>query len=256
MEKLSLSTLVEYLNQYLEPEPIEDDSVNGLQVPGGDLVGRVAVATDASLEVFEEMVQRDCDFLFVHHGLFWRYRKEDRITPLMKTKLKFLFDHNLSLYASHLPLDIHPRSGNNQKLFDLLGLREPQPMGRYKALKIGLMGIVPAQGISFEEFSARVEKRLGGAVQSFNFATGRVKRVALITGGGQNGLYEAKECGFDTFITGEMSHYMYHVAKENQVNVILAGHYLTETLGPQAVGEHICERFGLEFEFLDFPTGL
>ncbi len=256
MAMIELSTLVEYLNHYLEPQPIADDSVNGLQVPGADEVTKVAVATDASLEVFEEAVRRDCNFLFVHHGLFWRYRREDRISPLMKTKLKFLFDQNLSLYASHLPLDIHPRCGNNQKLFEILGLRESQPMGEYKGSPIGLMGTVPGGGIAFDEFVKKLEIGLGKACRSYAFAQGPVKRAALITGGGQSGLYEAQKLGFDTFITGEMNHYMYHVAKENEINVILAGHYQSETLGPKAIGEHLEDRFGLSFEFLDFPTGL
>ena len=31
---------------------------------------------------------------------------------------------------------------------------------------------------------------------------------------------------------------------------------MTETVGVQALGEHLRERFGVEFEFVDMPTGL
>jgi putative NIF3 family GTP cyclohydrolase 1 type 2 len=38
--------------------------------------------------------------------------------------------------------------------------------------------------------------------------------------------------------------------------VIYGGHYTTETVGVQALGHHLAERFDLEFEFVDLPTGM
>ena len=43
---------------------------------------------------------------------------------------------------------------------------------------------------------------------------------------------------------------------ESGINVIYAGHYATETLGVQEIGKWLAERFGVEWEFLDHPTGL
>ena len=40
------------------------------------------------------------------------------------------------------------------------------------------------------------------------------------------------------------------------LNVVFAGHYATETLGVQALASHLAERFELEWEFHDHPTGL
>jgi putative NIF3 family GTP cyclohydrolase 1 type 2 len=39
------------------------------------------------------------------------------------------------------------------------------------------------------------------------------------------------------------------------MNVVFAGHYATETLGVQALGDHLAQTFGLETVFLDVPTG-
>lgn len=252
---MQLQTLVEYLNNFLEPEPIKDVSINGLQVPGCNIVNKIAVATDASMDTFKGAVAKNCNFLFVHHGIFWNYNREDRITPLKKKKLKFLFDNDLSLYASHLPLDLHPSCGNNQQLFELLGLNNRQEMGYYQGVPIGIMGTVSSP-VSFAEFSNFVETRLADKVKKFHFNNQPVRKVAMITGQGQSGIVEAETAGFDTFITGEMNHYMYHVAKELCVNIILAGHYRTETLGPLAIGRHLKQRFDLNFEFLEFPTEL
>lgn len=252
---MQLEDLVNYLNDYLEPETVKDVSVNGLQVPGDDVVKKIAVATDASLDSFEAAVEKNCNFLFVHHGIFWNYNRENRITPIQKKKLKFLFDNGLSLYASHLPLDLHPICGNNQKLFELIGLKNRKTMGFYQGVPIGLMGDLEVP-VPFSDFCIDLENKLNDEVKSFQFSDKPVNKIAMITGQGQSGIPEAETAGFDTFITGEMNHYMYYVAKELNLNIILAGHYRTETLGPIAIGDHLKSKFGLNYEFLEFPTGL
>mgnify|MGYP001445719298 FL=1 len=252
---MQLEELVKYLNGYLEPEPIKDVSINGLQVPGDEVVTKIAVATDASMDSFEAAVEKNCNFLFVHHGIFWNYNRENRITHAKKRKLKFLFDNGLSLYASHLPLDLHPICGNNQKLFELIGLSNRKSMGFYQGIPIGLMGTLE-KSVSFSEFCIDLEDKLNDKVKSYKFSDKPVTKIAMITGQGQSGIPEAETAGFDTFITGEMNHYMYYVAKELKLNIILAGHYRTETLGPIAIGEHLKSKFGVNYEFLEFPTGL
>lgn len=62
--------------------------------------------------------------------------------------------------------------------------------------------------------------------------------------------------GLDTFITGEGTHHTYHEAMELGVNLVLAGHYATETLGVRAIGDRLVDQFDVESLFLDFPTGL
>jgi putative NIF3 family GTP cyclohydrolase 1 type 2 len=45
-------------------------------------------------------------------------------------------------------------------------------------------------------------------------------------------------------------------AEELGMNLILGGHYATETFGVKALAVHLSERFKLSWEFLNFPTGL
>ena len=253
---VELEKIVEHLNELLEPEPIDDVAVNGLQVPGGISVNNIAVSTDATMDVFHEAIARNCDFLFVHHGIFWTYNREDRITPRRKEMLKLLFENNLSLYASHCPLDIHPDFGNNRGVFDLLGLNNQQPMGNYRGRNLGLMGTPEDGRIPLDLLVQRLELGIGDKVKVLQFHDQPVRKVAIITGQGQFGLKEAETMGFDTFVTGEINHYVFHEAKELKTNVILAGHYRSETLGPKSIGKHLHAKFDLPWEFLDFPTGL
>ena len=69
-------------------------------------------------------------------------------------------------------------------------------------------------------------------------------------------LEQAASAGADLLITGELTHVMFHCARELGVKVLAFGHYATEIVGPQALMRHVGGKFPLELSFLDFPTGL
>jgi putative NIF3 family GTP cyclohydrolase 1 type 2 len=83
-----------------------------------------------------------------------------------------------------------------------------------------------------------------------------VERVAIVTGAASYLLAEARERGISTLVTGEGPHHAFFDAEEWELNLIYAGHYATETVGVQALGEHLRRQFPLEFQFFDHPTGL
>lgn len=45
-----------------------------------------------------------------------------------------------------------------------------------------------------------------------------------------------------------------NVARETGTHFIAAGHYATERLGIQALGEHLQDHFGIQVEFIDIPN--
>ena len=61
--------------------------------------------------------------------------------------------------------------------------------------------------------------------------------------------------GFDTYVTGEVSHAGLPLMEELRVNVIFGGHYATETLGLKALAGWLASRFDLETRFIPLPTG-
>jgi putative NIF3 family GTP cyclohydrolase 1 type 2 len=60
----------------------------------------------------------------------------------------------------------------------------------------------------------------------------------------------------DIFITGEAPYWAAVAAEELEMNLLVGGHYATETFGVKALAAHLSEHFKLAWEFLDFPTGL
>jgi dinuclear metal center YbgI/SA1388 family protein len=229
-----------------------DESANGLQIEGRTTVRRVGLAVDACEYVFRKAAEKEIDFLFVHHGLIWGGLKS--VQGVMRKRIKALFDSEISLYACHLPLDWHPKYGNNVRLLQLLSIKKMGEFGNYHGKNISYWG-KSATELSLEEFTARIDKTLGTRSSVISFGK-KVRTVGVVSGGGWFAINEAEKYGIDTFLTGEPSHSAYTLAEEMKVNLIFAGHYATETPGVKAVGEALKKRFGLEVEFIDHPTGL
>ena len=67
----TLQKVVDFLDNYLKIDDIEDSSWNGLQFEGAPYVRKIAFAVDASVDSFERATQENADMLIVHHGHFW-----------------------------------------------------------------------------------------------------------------------------------------------------------------------------------------
>lgn len=248
-----LQEMVEQLDLTLRVAEIEDypGAWNGLQVDGRSPVEKVCVATDATLATIEASAESGAQLLVVHHGLFW-----GEPLPLVGRsyrRIRALIDADIALYSVHLPLDMHPMLGNNALLTRKLGLSIEGRFGQWKGIDIGTWAVVDRP---LNEFVARIEDVCGGSAKVIQGGPPHVRRLGVITGGGGSMIEQAHAGGFDTLLTGEGNHHTYHDAMELGVNVIYAGHYATETLGVQELGRWLAERFGVEWEFLDYPTGL
>jgi putative NIF3 family GTP cyclohydrolase 1 type 2 len=95
----------------------------------------------------------------------------------------------------------------------------------------------------------------GRAIHDLAFGPETIERVAIVTGSGADWVEEAADSGADLFITGEGKHAMYHRAREAALNVLLAGHYATETFGVQSL-QTLADAWGLSTTFIECPPGL
>jgi len=251
---MELKRLVAYLNQYLRVGEYEEAAINGLQVEAGSEVKRIAFAVDGVLETFERAAEAEADLLIVHHGIYWGRQWALR-GPDYK-RIKVLMDHDLALYAAHLPLDAHEEVGHAASLLRHIGAEELEPFGRYKGQTIGFMGRV--RRCRFESLAERLAGVLGQPPMCLAFGPDRVRTVACVTGQGASFglLREAKLAGVHCYISGEADHPTYHYAKEHELNLCLGGHYRTEVFGLKALQQHLVEQFEVETAFLDIPTGM
>ncbi|GAB6393366.1 MAG: Nif3-like dinuclear metal center hexameric protein [Treponematales bacterium] len=231
-----------------------DSSLNGLQVDNdGGEVANIAFAVDASLASFRAASDAGAGLLFVHHGLFWGAPLP--VTGSHRERLRFLLEHNLALYAVHLPLDAHPALGNNAALAGLLGIEAPEPFGLYHGRRIGWKGPL-REPLTIGEAAKRIAFRGRPALGVYPFGKRTNATCAVISGGAAGEARQAIEEGVDLYVTGESSHQMYHECMEAGLNFIAGGHYTTEVWGVRKVMEETANQLHLDVEFLDLPTGL
>jgi dinuclear metal center YbgI/SA1388 family protein len=249
----ALSQIVSYADEHLRIREIDDwpNALNGLQVENSGAVAKIGAAVDASPRSINAASERGVNLLVVHHGLFWPGSQP--ISGGRRRMLEQIFRHDLALYSAHLPLDLHSVLGNNAQLAASLGFEQTAPFFEAKGQRIGLR--VAAQ-ISREELATRLQKSLGGPIRTFAAGPAETKTIGLITGGAGSEIYAVAREGIDTFVTGEAPHWAAVAAEELGINLLLGGHYATETFGVKALAAHLSERFNLPWEFIDSPTGL
>ncbi|MFO7967384.1 MAG: Nif3-like dinuclear metal center hexameric protein [Archaeoglobaceae archaeon] len=250
---MELTEIVDFLDDYLHIADWEDKSMNGLQVEGRKDINKIVFAVDACMDTFHQAKSKDADMLIVHHGLIWG--SVGYIKGQIMKRLKYLLENEISLYAAHLPLDAHPEIGNNVELMRILGVRIEEPFGEYHGNAIGYMGRFDKPK-KLEEINEMLKQQLNVDSLVLNFGANDINNVACVSGAGTSTVPEAGQKEIDLLVTGETDHSSYHTAKEFSLNVIFAGHYATETLGVKALMNVIRDKYDVEVEFVDVPTGL
>lgn len=252
---MKLESVLQYIDGYLgvDGHPDYPTALNGLQVGGPDEIRRIVTAVDASEASIAAAVTHGADLLIVHHGLFWGGLRP--LTGPAYRKVAALVRGDLALYACHLPLDSHAEVGNSALLARALGLDLRGRFAAYKGADIGWWGVLD-EPTNLGDLADRLGDTVTAPIHRIQGGPELAERVGVVTGGGASFLAEAVALGLDTFVTGEASHHHHFDAMELGINVLLGGHYATETFGVRALGEHLAERFELAVEFLDQPTGL
>jgi len=252
----SRGELLAAFDTLLEPERFKDYGPNGLQVEGKPEVRKIVSGVTASLALIEAAVAAQADAIFVHHGLFWR-GQSGAVTGWMKQRLALLLQHDINLFAYHLPLDAHPTLGNNAQLGLKLGLVAHEgTAGRFGDQNLGWMG-GKEEGGSFDSLSqleSTVKRALGREITAVDqqiHTRQAIKNIAWCSGGAQGYFEAAIAAGADAFITGEISEPQAHYAREMGVAFIACGHHASERYGAPAVAAHVASQFGLTHEFIE-----
>jgi dinuclear metal center YbgI/SA1388 family protein len=250
---LFLSEIVRYIDDYLRIREIEDwpNAVNGLQIENSGPVTKIGAAVDVSTRVLTQAANKDVDFLIVHHGLFWPGLRP--VTGALRRQLKLALENDIALYSAHLPLDIHPKVGNNAQLAGLLGLKLARPFFEEKGQLIGLKA---SSSLPRAELARRLRKALGRPIKAFNCGPEKTKTIGIITGAAGSEIDKVAQEKIDTLITGEAPHWAAVAAEELGVNLLLGGHYATETFGIKALAAHLSKAFKISWTFIDCPTGM
>jgi len=243
--------IAKFLNKELNVKKIKDSSKNGLQIKASKDIKKVGFAVDACLTTFEKAKKENVNLLIVHHGLLWKEHKDD--AGLKKGRINFLKKNKISLYGCHLPLDMHKEYGNNIQLARLLNLKNIKKFGVYQKETIGYKGSFK-KNTTVKKIAAELNRKIKTRCVILNFGNKNIRTIGIISGGGGSDLYQAYQKRLDCFLTGEAQHHNYNEAKDLKINMIIAGHYATETVGVKALMNLIKEKFKVKIIFIDNPT--
>ena len=258
------AALTNFLNKFFKP--YEDPAraremvVNGLQISGADEVKKVGLGVSVGLEFFQKAHEAGCNFLVVHHGLSFGGVTENgnKLFPHLESRLKYLYQNEISLAGYHFCLDHHPEIGNNAWVIKKLGGQTLGSIcdawGWYPRFpKPRLLDEVVKE---CEDIYTHRGLVVGASRQT-------VTTFAVVSGSGApdyrdpDNYREFLEKEIELEIVGDMKEAHPSFAKEIGLTLAAFGHYNTETIGVKNLGEVIKKEFSsLPVEFIDVPNVL
>ncbi|MGP5490911.1 Nif3-like dinuclear metal center hexameric protein [Psychrobacter celer] len=261
---ITAQALTEFCDDYLSASAFKDYAPNGLQVDGGRPLRRIVTGVTACEALIDAAIAEDADAIMVHHGYFWK-GEPMTITGMKGQRIRKLMQHGISLIGYHLPLDAHPKIGNNAKLAEMLGLTITEALYPHESHPVGNIATCPPQSAesltqTITQALGRIPLHISGHYQYLadeaadTAAPKLLKRIGICTGGAQDMIEQAAAMGCDAYISGEISERTTHSARELGIDYFACGHHATERAGIQALGDIVAQQFGLSVRFIDIDN--
>ena len=253
--------LIKFIYSYFTEEEIQKaqkfdtHGANGLQVKGSQNITGIALGVTADLEFFQKAKKENCNFLIVHHGL--RLNEVSfSINEILKKRLKYLLENDLTLMGFHYLLDSHQKVGNNVVVLNKLGAKLVKPFFEDWGW-VGKLSIP----LDIKKLTNELSKIYNCKPISFLNGKKEIEILAVVSGGGviypYSEITESLLEGIDLYVTGEAREGTRAICKEGNINYLAYGHYNTEVIGIQALGEIIKKEFPkLSVKFIDVPNPL
>jgi len=245
--------IIAKLDDILQPEQFDDYCPNGLQVEGTENIKSLVSAVSASQTLINKAVELKADAILVHHGLVWK-GEDQRICGIKAKRLKALLENNINLIAYHLPLDAHPKFGNNAELARLLGITVSGNFTDIGSVPYAFYGKLPSPMTSME-LHQKIQRTFQREPMVIAASTeDRISTVAWCSGAAQNLIDQAARLGVDAYISGEISEHTVHKARELKVDYFAIGHHASERYGVQALGKHLAQKFGIRHAYIELDN--
>lgn len=241
--------IIDCCNDLLSPQEYKDYAPNGLQVEGKQQIGKLVTGVTASQALIDAAIAVSADMILVHHGYFWG-NENPCIVGMKQRRIKALLTHDINLMGYHLPLDVHETVGNNAQLARELGVTVEGRKGKFELINYGRL----TTPVSVSGLSRLMTEKLGRSPLIVGPADKTIQTIAWCTGGAQGYLDEAVALGVDAYISGEASEQNTHIAIENEIVYVAAGHHATERYGIKALGEYLAEYFDINHTFIDIDN--
>lgn len=152
----------------------------GLQV--GDLsrpVTNVLLCLEATEEVIDEAIAKNCNLIFTHHPFLFHPLKQINLIDENSRIIEKLIKNDISLYSAHTNLDF-TKDGVSFTLAKTLGLTKIKFLSNLKSNQYKLSVFVPEEKL--EEVSAAIFENGGGIIGEYSHCSFRSAGVGSFKG--------------------------------------------------------------------------
>jgi dinuclear metal center YbgI/SA1388 family protein len=227
-------TVIDFYNKLCEIIPTslscewDHDGLESCPEPWRE-VKKVFISLDVTCEVIEKAAQAGADVIISHHPVFFGSLSSVNALTHDGAKAVKLAKNGIAVMSFHTRLDALT-DGVNDTLASIMGLEKVETVGNDQICRVGEL----SEEMDALDFVKMLKERLsfGEKEREAHIAlcpAGRkVKRVALVGGGGGGEIALASSTGADTYVTGELKHHERLSATDFGMNLICAGHFFTE----------------------------
>lgn len=189
------------------------------------------VCLDVTNEVINQAIENKAELIISHHPVIF-----DPIKSIgFESKIVKLIKNNISVISAHTNLDI-AQNGVNDTLCEKLGLKINESFaegfGRICTLE---------KETNAEDLARMVKEKLDSKELTFINAKNTINKVAICSGSGSSLVQEVIDKKADAYITGELKHNVMLELYEENISVIMAGHFSTEVVIAPALAKKLNE---------------
>ena len=210
-------------------------------------VSKVLVTLDITNEVADEAAEIGAELIIAHHPVIFKplYSLSEN-EPSCK-----LLKSGISAICVHTPYDV-AEGGMSDILMELTGFEKTEGIleitgQNYKTYGFGTIGIA-SQEYQVDELAKKLKNVLGCTVVRYTDGGKPIKKAAFCTGSGGNLIIAALNQGADAYITSEVKHDQWLLAKQRGISVFDCGHFHTENIGMI----RLCKMLAADFSNIEF----
>ena len=192
----------------------------------------VVTALDVTDEAIDKAIGVGANVILSHHPFIFKPLKSLNSSPLSK-RIEKLIKADISVISYHTRFD-SAKGGMNDRLAKVLCLENPIPFGLKGGIAMGRIGEI--EECSAEEFAQKVSKVLSTDVILYK-GKERIRKVAVLGGGGKDFIHTAFTLGADAMVTGDISYSVMNEEIDYNITMIDAGHYGTEVIAVEIFAE-------------------
>ena len=222
---------------------------SGLLVKLSDKADKILFSLDLSINAVQYAIDNDCDVIITHHPAIYSPIKAINIDT--DKALAMALKNGLNVISMHLNLDV-ALGGIDSALCQGLGGKDEKIIEIVDG-NCGYGRVANTTKQTIENFVQTIKKTFSSQ-KIICYGDKPVEKVASFCGSGASHALEHFDMlsGVDTVVTSDVSHHQLKEFIENQMNVVIIPHYVSEQFGFKKFYDLVTEKLNEKSQTLYF----